>query len=168
MDGFSRCAGHSECFPRYCYLGSQNAGSAVAGKFYFSGRYFYFDRKNIFAFFADFSVGYENSNVNTGNCHSGKAAAGEKGKRFATPNSEILIHQPLIGGQGGGISGQATEIKIYSDHMMKTREKLNKLLSEKTGQPIEVINRDTERDNYMTAQEALEYGLIDGIMDKRR
>lgn len=95
-------------------------------------------------------------------------ACGEKGKRFATPNSEILIHQPLIGGQGGGISGQATEIKIYSDHMMKTREKLNKLLSEKTGQPIEVINRDTERDNYMTAQEALEYGLIDGIMDKRR
>ena len=95
-------------------------------------------------------------------------ANGEKGKRFATPNSEILIHQPLIGGQGGGISGQATEIKIYSDHMMKTREKLNKLLSEKTGQPIEVINRDTERDNYMTAQEALEYGLIDGIMDKRR
>ena len=94
--------------------------------------------------------------------------AGEKGKRFATPNSEILIHQPLIGGQGGGISGQATEIKIYSDHMMKTREKLNKLLSEKTGQPIEVINRDTERDNYMTAEEALKYGLIDGIMDKRR
>src|SRR5699024_6786580 len=86
-------------------------------------------------------------------------ANGEKGKRFATPNSEILIHQPLRGGQGGGISGQATEIKIYSDHMIKTREKLNKLLSEKTGQPIEVINRDTERDNYMTAQEALEYGL---------
>ena len=72
------------CFPRYCYLGSQNAGSAVAGKFYFSGRYFYFDRKNIFAFFADFSVGYENSNVNTGNCHSGKAAAGEKGKRHSS------------------------------------------------------------------------------------
>lgn len=95
-------------------------------------------------------------------------ANGEKGKRFATPNSEILIHQPLIGGQGGGISGQATEIKIHADHMIRTREKLNKLLSEKTGQPIEVINRDTERDNYMTAQEALEYGLIDGIMDKRR
>ena len=94
-------------------------------------------------------------------------ANGEKGKRFATPNSEILIHQPLIGGQGGGISGQATEIKIYSDHMIKTREKLNKLLSEKTGQPIERINQDTERDHYMTAQEALEYGLIDGIMDKR-
>ena len=95
-------------------------------------------------------------------------ANGEKGKRFATPNSEILIHQPLIGGQGGGISGQATEIKIYSDHMIKTREKLNKLLSERTGQPIDVINRDTERDHYMTAEEALEYGLIDGIMDKRK
>ena len=95
-------------------------------------------------------------------------ANGEKGKRFATPNSEILIHQPLIGGQGGGISGQATEIKIYSDHMIKTREKLNRLLSEKTGQPIDVINRDTERDHYMTAEEALKYGLIDGIMDKRK
>ena len=94
-------------------------------------------------------------------------ANGEKGKRFATPNSEILIHQPLIGGQGGGISGQATEIKIYADHMIRTREKLNKLLSEKTGQSIETIERDTERDHYMTAQEALEYGLIDGIMDKR-
>ena len=94
-------------------------------------------------------------------------AKGEKGKRFATPNSEILIHQPLIGGQGGGISGQATEIKIHADHMIRTRAKLNKLLSEKTGQSIETIERDTERDHYMTAQEALEYGLIDGIMDKR-
>ena len=94
-------------------------------------------------------------------------ANGEKGKRFATPNSEILIHQPLIGGQGGGISGQATEIKIHADHMIRTREKLNKLLSEKTGQSIETIERDTERDHYMTAQEALEYGFIDGIMDKR-
>ncbi len=94
-------------------------------------------------------------------------ANGEKGKRFATPNSEILIHQPLIGGQGGGISGQATEIKIHADHMIRTREKLNKLLSEKTGQPIEQIEKDTERDHYMSAQEALEYGLIDGIMDKR-
>ena len=92
-------------------------------------------------------------------------ANGEKGKRYATPNSEILIHQPLIG--GGGISGQATEIKIHADHMIRTREKLNKLLSEKTGQPIERINQDTERDHYMTAEEALEYGLIDGIMDKR-
>ncbi len=94
-------------------------------------------------------------------------ANGEKGKRFATPNSEILIHQPLIGGQGGGISGQATEIKIHADHMIRTRAKLNKLLSEKTGQSIETIEKDTERDHYMTAQEALEYGLIDGIMDKR-
>ena len=92
-------------------------------------------------------------------------ASGEKGRRFATPNSEILIHQPLIA--GGGLSGQTTEIKIHADHMVKTREKLNKLLSEKTGQPIEQIEKDTERDHYMSAQEALEYGLIDGIMDKR-
>ena len=90
---------------------------------------------------------------------------GQKGKRYATPNAEILIHQPLIG--GGGLSGQTTEIKIHADHMVKTREKLNKLLSERTGQPLEVINRDTERDNYMTAEEALKYGLIDGIMEKR-
>jgi len=94
-------------------------------------------------------------------------ASGEKGRRFATPNAEILIHQPLIGGQGGGLSGQATEIKIHADHMVKTREKLNKLLSDRTGQSIETIERDTERDNYMTAEEALKYGLIDGIMDKR-
>ena len=93
-------------------------------------------------------------------------ASGEKGKRFATPNSEILIHQPLIG--GGGLSGQTTEIKIHADHMVKTREKLNKLLSDRTGQSLEKIQRDTERDNYMTAEEALKYGLIDGIMDKRK
>ena len=93
-------------------------------------------------------------------------AAGEKGKRFATPNAEILIHQPLIG--GNGIAGQTTEIKIQADHMIKTREKLNKLLSDKTGQSIETIERDTERDKWMTAEEALEYGLIDGIMDKRK
>ena len=92
-------------------------------------------------------------------------AAGEKGKRFATPNAEILIHQPLIG--GGGISGQATEVKIHADHLVKTREKLNKFLSERTGQSIETIEKDTERDNYMTAEEALKYGLIDGIMEKR-
>ena len=90
---------------------------------------------------------------------------GAKGRRFATPNSEILIHQPLI---SGGLAGQTTEIKIHADHMVKTREKLNKLLSERTGQPLEVIDRDTERDNYMTAEEALKYGLIDGIMDKRQ
>ncbi|MBO5349476.1 MAG: ATP-dependent Clp protease proteolytic subunit [Clostridia bacterium] len=93
-------------------------------------------------------------------------ASGEKGKRFATPNSEILIHQPLIG--GGGLSGQTTEIKIHADHMVKTRDKLNKLLSEKTGQSLETIQRDTERDYYMTAEEALKYGLIDGIMDTRK
>ena len=92
-------------------------------------------------------------------------SAGEKGKRFATPNSEIMIHQPLIG--GGGLQGQATEIKIHADHLVRTREKLNKFLSERTGKPLDVIEKDTERDNYMTAQEALEYGLIDGIMDKR-
>lgn len=91
-------------------------------------------------------------------------AAGEKGRRYATPNAEILIHQPLV---SGGISGQATEIKIHSDHLLRTREKLNKILSEKTGKPIEDIERDTERDNWMTAQQALEYGLIDGIMEKR-
>ena len=91
-------------------------------------------------------------------------ASGTKGKRFATPNAEILIHQPLI---SGGLAGQTTEIKIHADHMVKTREKLNKILSERTGQPLEVINRDTERDNYMTAQEALEYGLIDGIIDRK-
>ena len=91
---------------------------------------------------------------------------GEKGKRFATPNAEILIHQPLIG--GNGIAGQTTEIKIHADHMIKTREKLNKLLSDKTGQSIETIERDTERDHWMTAEEALKYGLIDGIMDKRK
>ena len=92
-------------------------------------------------------------------------ASGAKGKRFATPNAEILIHQPLIA--GGGLSGQTTEIKIHADHMVKTREKLNKLLSERTGQDLATIEKDTERDNYMTAEEALKYGLIDGIMDKR-
>ena len=91
-------------------------------------------------------------------------ASGAKGKRFATPNAEILIHQPLI---SGGLSGQTTEIKIHAEHMVRTREKLNKLLSDRTGQSLETIEKDTERDNYMTAQEALEYGLIDGILDKR-
>lgn len=90
--------------------------------------------------------------------------AGTKGKRFALPNSEILIHQPLI---SGGLGGQATEIKIVSDHLLKTRANLNRILSEKTGQPLERIEQDTERDNYMTAQEALEYGLIDKIITNK-
>lgn len=89
-------------------------------------------------------------------------AAGTKGKRYALPNSEVLIHQPLIA--GGGLSGQTTEIKIHADHMVKTREKLNKILSERTGQPLDIIEKDTERDNYMTAEEAKKYGLIDEIM----
>ena len=90
-------------------------------------------------------------------------SAGAKGKRYALPNSEILIHQPLIA--GSGISGQATEIKIHADHMVRTREKLNKILSERTGQSLEKIQEDTERDNYMTAEEAKEYGLIDEVME---
>lgn len=91
-------------------------------------------------------------------------ACGDKGKRFATPNSEIMIHQPLI---SGGLSGQATEIKIHADHILRTRSRLNELLSEQTGQDLETIEKDTERDNYMLAEEALKYGLIDGILDKR-
>ena len=91
--------------------------------------------------------------------------AGEKGKRFAMPNSEIMIHQPLIG--GGGLQGQATEIKIHADHLVRTREKLNKFLSERTGKPLDVIEKDTERDNYMTAEEAKEYGLIDELVKSR-
>ena len=90
--------------------------------------------------------------------------AGAKGKRFALPNSEILIHQPLI---SGGLSGQCSDIKIHSEHLVRTREHLNEILSEKTGKPIEQIMIDTERDNYMTAQEALEYGLIDKVITKR-
>ena len=85
--------------------------------------------------------------------------AGEKGKRFALPNAEIMIHQPL-----GGAQGQATEIEIAARHILQTRERLNKILAERTGQPMEVIERDTDRDNYMTAQQAKEYGLIDEVM----
>lgn len=92
-------------------------------------------------------------------------SAGTKGKRLALPNSEILIHQPLI--SGGGISGQCTDIKIHSDHMVQTRERLNKILAENTGKPLDVIARDTERDNYMTAEQAKEYGLIDRVIDHR-
>ena len=93
-------------------------------------------------------------------------ANGEKGKRYATPNAEILIHQPLIGGQG--ISGQTTDIKIHAEQMIKTRERLNKILSDRTGQSLERVMEDTERDHYMTAEEALQYGLIDEILTKRK
>lgn len=87
--------------------------------------------------------------------------AGTKGKRFALPNSEILIHQPLI---SGGLQGQASDIKIHSDWLLRTREKMNRIMSECTGKPIDVIAHDTERDNIMTAQEAQSYGLIDKII----
>ncbi|HCX2593258.1 ATP-dependent Clp endopeptidase proteolytic subunit ClpP [Staphylococcus aureus] len=86
-------------------------------------------------------------------------AAGAKGKRFALPNAEVMIHQPL-----GGAQGQATEIEIAANHILKTREKLNRILSECTGQSIEKIQKDTDRDNFLTAEEAKEYGLIDEVM----
>ena len=89
-------------------------------------------------------------------------AAGAKGKRFALPNSEIMIHQP-----SGGAQGQATDISIHANHILRVKDKLNHILSERTGQPLEIIQKDTERDNFMTAQEALEYGLIDKVLDKR-
>ena len=91
-------------------------------------------------------------------------AAGAKGKRFALPNSEIMIHQPLI---SGGLSGQCTDIKIQSDHLVRTRQKMNEMLAANTGKPLEQVQIDTERDNYMSAQEALEYGLIDKVIEKR-
>lgn len=89
-------------------------------------------------------------------------SSGAKGKRFALPNSEIMIHQP-----SGGAQGQASDIKITADHILRTRDKLNKILAENTGKPIEQIAIDTERDNFMSAHEALEYGLIDKVFDKR-
>ena len=89
-------------------------------------------------------------------------AAGTKGKRLALPNSEIMIHQPL-----GGMQGQASDIKIHADHILRTREKLNRILSECSGQPLDVITRDTERDNFLTAQAAAEYGLVDKVIAKR-
>lgn len=91
-------------------------------------------------------------------------AAGAKGKRLALPNSEIMIHQPLI---SGGLSGQCTDIKIHSDHLVRIRQKMNEMLAANTGKPLEQVQADTERDNYMTAQEALEYGLIDKVIEKR-
>ena len=91
-------------------------------------------------------------------------AAGEKGKRFALPNSEVMIHHPLIA--GGGLSGQTTDIKIYTDHLVNTKKKMNEILAERTGQTYEKLCEDTERDNFMTAQEAKEYGLIDEVIVK--
>ena len=89
-------------------------------------------------------------------------AAGAKGKRLILPNSEVMIHQPL-----GGAQGQATEIKIAADHILKTRERLNRILAENMGKPIEFVERETERDNFLTAEEAVEYGLADKIIYKR-
>ena len=89
-------------------------------------------------------------------------SSGAKGKRLALPNSEIMIHQP-----SSGVQGQATDMKIRTDWVIRTREKLNRIMSEQTGQPLEVIERDTERDNFMTAQQAVDYGLVDKIIDHR-
>ncbi len=89
-------------------------------------------------------------------------SSGEKGKRFILPNGEVMIHQPL-----GGAQGQATEIKIAAEHILRLREKLNQMLSQNTGQNIETIEQDTERDNFMNSKEALEYGLVDKIIEKR-
>lgn len=91
-------------------------------------------------------------------------AAGTKGKRFALPNSEIMIHQPLI--SGGGLSGQTTDIKIYTDHLVNTKKKMNQILAQRTGQTYEKLCEDTERDNFMTAQEAMEYGLVDEVITR--
>ena len=89
-------------------------------------------------------------------------SSGAKGKRFALPNAEVMIHQPL-----GGMQGQATDIKIHADRIIKIKEKLNTLLSEQTGKPLDVIERDTERDNFMTAEEAMAYGLVDKVITKK-
>ena len=88
-------------------------------------------------------------------------AGGAKGKRFALPNAEVMIHQP-----SGGAQGQATEIRIVAEQILRTKKKLNEILAANTGQPLEVIERDTERDNYMTAEEAVKYGLIDAVISK--
>ena len=90
-------------------------------------------------------------------------ASGTKGKRFALPNAEIMIHQPLM----QGLQGQATDIKIHADHLVRTKEKMNTLLSQYTGQPMEKVMQDTERDNFLSAQQAAEYGLIDAVIEHR-
>ena len=93
-------------------------------------------------------------------------SSGAPGKRFALPNAEVMIHQPLI--SGGGLSGQTTDIKIYTDHLVNTKKKMNTILAERTGQTYEKICADTERDNFMTAEEAKEYGLIDEVIVSRK
>ena len=89
-------------------------------------------------------------------------SSGAKGKRFALPNSTIMIHQPL-----GGAQGQASDIKIHAEHILKTRDTLNRILAENTGKSLDIISHDTDRDNFMTAKEALEYGLIDKVIEHR-
>ena len=89
-------------------------------------------------------------------------SSGAKGKRFALPNSEIMIHQPL-----GGMQGQASDIKIHADHILRTKQKLNEILAKNTGKPLEIIERDTDRDNFLTAEAAMEYGLVDRVIEKR-
>ncbi len=89
-------------------------------------------------------------------------AAGEKGKRYALPNAEVMIHQPL-----GGAQGQAEDVKIRAEWLLKIREKMNRLLSESTGQPLEIVARDTDRDNFMSAEEAMAYGIVDKVIEKR-
>ena len=89
-------------------------------------------------------------------------SSGAKGKRYALPNAEVMIHQPL-----GGMQGQASDIKIHADHILRIRAKLNNILAEQTGKPLKTIEKDTERDNFMTAEEALEYGLVDKVITKK-
>ena len=105
------------------------------------------------------------STIGLGMCASMGAfllSSGKKGKRFALKNTEIMIHQPL-----GGARGQATDIKIHADHILRTRSRLNTILSKNTGKSLEEIERDTERDNYLTAEEAAAYGLVDKVIEKR-
>ena len=89
-------------------------------------------------------------------------SSGAKGKRYALPNAEVMIHQPL-----GGMQGQASDIKIHADHILRIRAKLNSILAEQTGKPLKTIEKDTERDNFMTAEEALAYGLVDKVITKK-
>jgi len=89
-------------------------------------------------------------------------SSGAKGKRLALPNSEIMIHQPL-----GGMQGQASDIKIHADHILRTRQRLNEILAKNTGKPLDIIERDTDRDNFLSAFEACEYGLVDKVIEKR-